>query len=55
VKLSGSVYQISICQSPPRQRTLDFRRSMTEEEYVALHGQDDAAYEAEMARRLAER
>jgi hypothetical protein len=28
---------------------------MTDEEYVALQGQDDAAYAAEMARRMGQR
>jgi NAD(P)-dependent dehydrogenase (short-subunit alcohol dehydrogenase family) len=37
---------------PDAQQTLDFRRSMTDEEYVALQGQDDEAHAAEMARRM---
>jgi NAD(P)-dependent dehydrogenase (short-subunit alcohol dehydrogenase family) len=37
---------------PDAQQTLDFRMSLTDEEYVALEGLDEAAFEAEMARRM---
>jgi hypothetical protein len=50
--LSSGTWQLRHVVGPDAQQTLDWRRSMTDEEYVALQGQDDAAYEAEMARRM---
>jgi NAD(P)-dependent dehydrogenase (short-subunit alcohol dehydrogenase family) len=49
--IESGTWQLRHVVGPDAQQTLDFRRSMTDEEYVALHGQYDAAYEAEMARR----
>ena len=50
--IESGTWQLRHVVGPDAQQVLDFRRSMTDEEYVALQGQDDAAYAAEMARRM---
>jgi NAD(P)-dependent dehydrogenase (short-subunit alcohol dehydrogenase family) len=49
--IGSGTWKLRHVVGPDAQQTLDFRKSMTDEEYVALQGQDDAAYAAEMARR----
>lgn len=53
--IESGTWQLRHVVGPDAQQVLDFRRSMTDEEYVALQGQDDAAYAAEMARRMGQR
>jgi NAD(P)-dependent dehydrogenase (short-subunit alcohol dehydrogenase family) len=50
--LSSGTWKLRHVVGPDAQQTMDFRSSMTDEEYVALQGQDDAGYEAEMGRRM---
>jgi len=53
--IESGTWKLRHVVGPDAQQTLDFRRSMTDEEYVALQGQDDEGYAAEMARRLGPR
>jgi NAD(P)-dependent dehydrogenase (short-subunit alcohol dehydrogenase family) len=50
--IESGTWKLRHVVGPGAQETLDFRNSMTDEEYVALEGLDEAAFEEEMARRM---
>ncbi len=43
--IESGTWQLRHVVGPDAQQTLDFRRSMSDEEYVALHGSGDAEYQ----------
>ncbi len=53
--IESGTWKLRHVVGPDAQQTLDFRLSLTDEEYVALEGLDEAAFEAEMARRMGQR